>query len=216
MTCKIEGCDKAVRYSGQGVCQMHYFRHMRNGHYGLTLNRKRGPSRPRMEGGYSDNRGYVTVHADGHALADRRGIVREHRLVYFNQINSNPCECELCGKPITWKTLHIDHIDNSTNNNHASNLRALCRPCNVFRGHNKETMSKYFLEVNGVKMDAMAWARMPGVLVAGQTISRRKKNGASDYDAIYGPRRTHHGTTTKHPKTTYDALRGIVPVMHLA
>nr|MDQ6120782.1 HNH endonuclease [Klebsiella pneumoniae subsp. pneumoniae] len=34
---------------------------------------------------------------------------------------------------MTWKTAHIDHIDEVVDNNSDSNLRVLCRACNVMR-----------------------------------------------------------------------------------
>lgn len=136
IACKVEGCARKAQYREQQVCQKHYFRFMRHGHYGFKGSREPSAPRPRKDQ-YSDNRGYIMVFADGHPLADKRGLVREHRLVYHNQVDANPTECKLCQAPINWKTLHIDHEDNNPSNNAPGNLRALCRACNVYRAHTR-------------------------------------------------------------------------------
>lgn len=208
MICKVKDCKKEAMYKGEKLCQMHYFRKMRNGHFKLKGFREHGEPRQRKKR-IIDDRGYTTVYADGHPLADSKGTVREHRLVYFNQINSSPDSCEMCQSAITWESLHIDHIDNNPENNAPENLRALCRGCNVFRAHNPKSMGKHFLTIGDKTLTAAAWARQPGVKVAGHTIIRRKQNGASDFDAVFGERKTHHSTNTKKLETKYDELRGI-------
>lgn len=35
MKCKIDGCNREAMYKADCVCQMHYFRFMRNGTYDL-------------------------------------------------------------------------------------------------------------------------------------------------------------------------------------
>lgn len=179
---------------------MHYFRHMRNGHFGLNRTRKER---------IVDDRGYVTICADGHPLADKHGRVREHRHVYFEQVDKNPSACAMCKILISWADLHIDHRDDNPSNNDPNNLRALCRGCNVYRAHNPLSMGKNFLTANGLTLTAAAWARMPGVLVAGNTIMQRKSRGMSDHDAIFSPRRTRQSIKTKVLHKPRDALRGI-------
>lgn len=208
MQCVIENCRRTVRYKDRGICQMHYFRFMRNGSYDLKTERRPSPKRPRKDR-YVDPKGYVVVWAEGHPLANKRGLVRENRRVYHDEVDSSPTSCLLCSEPINWKTLHIDHIDNNTGNNDKHNLRALCRSCNVFRGHTAESMGKHILEVDGVRMDAMAWARCAGVELSGHTILCRFKGGMSAKDAIFSPRKTHQNTRTKKPKTKYDDVRGL-------
>ncbi len=199
--CCVPDCDRDAMYAEAKLCQKHYFRRMRNGHFEL-----RKPQLRTVE----KERGYVTLHLPLHPLADKRGYVREHRVVYFDKVNSNPTACEMCEAPITWRTLHIDHKDEVTGNNEPSNLRAVCRACNVFRAHTSSSMGKIFLEVDGLRLTATAWARMPNVQVSCAAIMYRKRKGWSDYDAVYGQRRTHGNCAPSKPKPTkYDHLRGI-------
>jgi len=49
-------------------------------------------------------------------------------------------QCQDCGLiPTTRNTLDIDHIDRDKHNNEESNLRLLCRACNVARENKKRT-----------------------------------------------------------------------------
>lgn len=207
MKCKVDECDREAMYIAQQVCQKHYFRYMRNGTYELKKVREHGVRAKKYR--YQNPAGYELINEPEHKLADKRGYVYEHRFVYYNDIDNNPEKCALCFESINWGNCHIDHIDEDVSNNKPSNLRALCRPCNVFRGHTSESMGKHILEVNGKKMTASAWARQPGVEVCGATIVRRFKAGMSDYDSIYSKRVTHHNTKTKKLKTKYDDVRGI-------
>lgn len=208
MKCKVDGCERDATYKGQQVCQKHYFRYMRNGHYGL---------KERVGREYVKNRkyrlqnpaGYFYLYEPDHPLSTKAGYVYEHRFVYYNQIEKVLNVCRECGDQITWDNAHIDHIDCDVTNNKPNNLRALCRSCNIFRGHSPTSMGRHMLTVDGNTMSANTWARMDGVEVSGATIIRRKTIGMSDYDAIYSPRITHHNTKTKkHPKK-YDEERGI-------
>ncbi len=199
--CCVEGCDRMAMYSEARLCQKHYFRKMRNGHFELKKRKLRSVEK---------TRGYVMLVLPDHPLADNRGNVREHRVVYHDKVCSNPTACEMCQAPITWANLHIDHKDEVTGNNEPDNLRALCRACNVFRAHTSISMGTTFIEIDGLKLVTSAWARMPGVKVCGGTIRYRKKKGWSDYDAVYAERRTHNTCPpAKQRITKYDSLRGI-------
>jgi hypothetical protein len=200
MKCKIDGCNRCATYKKQQVCQMHYFRFMRNGTYDTVNSRNYR---------YSNQAGYQLLNEPDHPLVQANGYVYEHRFIYFNQVDNNPTECKLCGVEINWKTLHIDHVDDDVTNNKKYNLRALCRSCNVFRGHSPVSMGKTFLTINGVTLSPSAWARVDGVEVVGQTIARRKKHGMSDYDAVFSKRITHHKTKSKQRACKTDGLTGI-------
>lgn len=207
MQCKIDGCDRDADYQAQCVCQKHYFRFMRNGYY----EKKKFieyPDRGKKYR-YSNPAGYQLIYEPDHPLAQTGGYVYEHRFVYFNQVNTIVSKCKECGNPITWDSCHIDHIDEDVSNNHRLNLRALCRGCNVFRGHSTTSMGKYFLTIDDRTMTAAAWARQDDVQVAGATILHRKRRGMSDYDAIYSKRLTHHSTNTIKLECKYDKERGI-------
>jgi hypothetical protein len=71
-------------------------------------------------------------------------------------------------------------------------------------------MGTRFIEIGGLRLTFNAWARMPGVKVSATAIGHRKSKGWSDYDAVYGERRTHNTCPpAKRIKTKYDELRGI-------
>ena len=127
MKCKVEGCDRECKhYPGKGVCQMHYFRMMRYGTYELTKNGK-GKFR------HKNAKGYQMLKIPDHPLSMANGCVYEHRKVVYDRYGETLPPCEKCGKKVTWKTAHIDHIDEVVDNNADSNLRVLCRACNVMR-----------------------------------------------------------------------------------
>jgi hypothetical protein len=200
MKCKVDECGKDATYKKQQVCQKHYFRFMRSGTYELTRSRKYRIQNPA---------GYQFLYEPEHPMTYRGGYVSEHRFVYYNEISEIVSKCALCLDPVTWDVCHIDHIDEDVTNNDKSNLRCLCRACNVFRGHSECSLGKTFIEINGRELTASGWARQEGVFVTPQTITRRIRQGWSAYDAVYKKRITHHSTVTKVYKAKYDEVRGI-------
>ena len=182
MKCKIDGCSNKLMYKTAGLCQKHYFRVMRNGTHEKILKRN---YRSR------NGKGYQLLYEPNHFLSQKSGYVYEHRFVYFNQVDKNPINCLICGKEINWKILHIDHIDGDITNNKPENLRATCRACNTFRGHDYCSMTRKKIEINGVVMSAAAWSRVKGVKVSGSTILNRIKSGMNNYDAVYSEKITH-------------------------
>lgn len=123
--CCVDGCDRGAMYKKQMLCQKHYFRFRRYGTTALT-------ARQRQIFVRKNARGYVQVYAPSHPLAMSDGFVYEHRRVAHDNGLFNG-ECAICGKPVTWKTCHTDHIDRSVDNNAVENLRITCRNCNTFR-----------------------------------------------------------------------------------
>ena len=201
MTCKIKDCCKPIQYVERKLCQMHYFRYMRNGTYDIQ---------PRVPKYRAENpAGYQKLYEPDHVLANSNGYVYEHRYIYFNKCNGDISACEVCGDALTWQACHIDHKDCDVRNNNVSNLRATCRPCNIYRGHKPTSMGTHMLTVDGVTLPASTWARRDGVAVSVTTIIRRKNEGMSDFDAIYAPRKTCQSVATKKYKAKYDEVRGI-------
>jgi hypothetical protein len=123
-----------------------------------------------------------------HPLADSTGHVWEHRKLMYDRYGETLPPCELCRKPITWETTHIDHIDDDPSNNDPKNLRPLCRGCNVSRPLRTDSV---ILTVDGVSKSAAAWSKDPRISVCYKTILRRKAAGASDIDALFGVKKTH-------------------------
>ncbi|MDQ6191387.1 HNH endonuclease [Klebsiella pneumoniae] len=99
---------------------------MRYGTYELT---KRGKRKDRTK----NSKGYQMINFPDHPLVMANGFVYEHRKVIYDRYGDTLPPCEICGKEVTWKTAHIDHIDEVVDNNSDSNLRVLCRACNVMR-----------------------------------------------------------------------------------
>jgi len=180
---------------------------MRNGYY--EKKKTRNPRKYGRTYRTQNPAGYYKVYEPGHPLADSAGTVYEHRFIYYRDINNEVTICDKCSDDVTWDTCHIDHVDDDVENNAKENLRCLCRPCNVFRGHSNTSMGKMFLTINGVTNTPAAWARTQGVRVAHNTISRRKRNGWSDFDAVYGEKITHKSTVASKSKCKYDKERGI-------
>lgn len=187
MRCKVDGCDRDAMYRGLQLCQMHYFRNMRNGRFDILEKTKKYRA--------VNPAGYQKILEPDFWLADVNGYVYEHRYVFYNEVNSSPESCSICGKSITWETLHIDHIDRDVTNNNKENLRALCRGCNTSRDRTCESYNPSNLfTVNGVTKTAGGWEKTDGVNVTGATIKRRKRLGASDYECVYGEKKTHKGS----------------------
>lgn len=183
--CKVDDCDRVSMYKKDDVCQMHYFRFMRNGTYDTVKTRRYRISNPK---------GYQLLFIPDHPLAQSKGYVYEHRYVMYSIWGDCLPDCELCGKSCDWEpyTTHIDHIDNDVTNNDQKNLRSLCNACNSRRDyplmHELGWCSS--IEYDGKTDTANGWSRDSRVSVAGTTIHRRIKNGDSIEDALFKPSRT--------------------------
>ncbi|CAM7774665.1 HNH domain-containing protein [Klebsiella michiganensis] len=204
MKCKVEGCERECKhYPIKGICQMHYFRMMRNGTYDLVRKRNERTH---------NSKGYQMLRQPEHPLAMANGFVYEHRKVVYDRYGDNLPPCEKCGKKVTWKTAHIDHIDEVVDNNAESNLRVLCRACNVMRSrvHIPEHTKKGRVSISyeGVEKTASEWARDPRVKIASRTITLRIKRGMSVEDALFSPKVTHRHTRAKVAIPAYGEYQG--------
>ena len=181
--CKIEGCKQTAVSPSLGVCQKHYFRFRRTGTYELLPKQKRATRR-------QDPRGYWQLYMPNHPLADSTGYVWEHRKLMHDKYGSTLPNCELCGKHITWETAHIDHKDETPSNNDTENLRPLCRVCNVGR---TLRCNLVLLTVDGITKTASEWSKDPAVKFCYRSILRRRAAGMSDWEVLFGKKRTHNG-----------------------
>ena len=208
MKCKIDGCDRDSKFKAQQVCQKHYFRMMRYGTYELTTVGKR---RYRSQ----NAKGYQMLHLPDHPLAMANGSVYEHRKVIYDKYGDTLPDCELCGKEISWKTVHIDHIDEVVTNNSPANLRPLCRNCNTRRNLRPQHERKDAIAVtwDGETKTPNEWSRDPRVAVSNGTIVRRKKMGMSDYDCLFAPKLTHNGKLpVKRPTPPKYTRKNSIPI----
>ena len=120
----------------------------------------------------------------------------EHRTIVYARYGDTLPPCELCGKRVTWETVHIDHEDENPANNDPKNLRPLCRGCNVSRPLRSNSKN---LTIDGITKTAASWSRDPRVCVCYATILKRKAAGASDFDALFGGKKTHNGKRAVKP-----------------
>jgi hypothetical protein len=151
---------------------------------------------------YQDSAGYWKVYEPKHPLADSTGYVWEHRKIVYDRIGDVVPPCELCGKILSWTNAVVDHIDEVKWNNDPNNLRPLCHGCNTWRGKRLPShlhKGNHAITFDGETKTAAEWARDPRVKVAGHTIMVRKRNGMSDYDALFSPKLTHNGGRDKPP-----------------
>lgn len=194
MKCKIDGCERECMYKKDQLCQKHYFRFMRYGTFDLTM-------KPRQKVRVH-SAGYICLFIPDHPLANSNGEVYEHRVVLYKKYGDNIPSCEICGALTNWNSrdTHVDHINEIKSDNSESNLRILCNSCNVKRSNKPENyigrLHTHTFTIDGVSGTAQWWSRQEGVLVAGNTIVRRRKLGCkSDYECVYGKKKTHNGNS---------------------
>ncbi len=206
MKCKVDGCDRDCKhYPGKGICQMHYFRMMRYGTYELTTIGKR-KLRTR------NSKGYQMLFLPDHPLAMANGMVYEHRKVVYDRHGENLPPCELCAKEVNWKTVHIDHIDESVDKNEPENLRVLCRACNTMRARvhipQHTVKRRHAITFSGETKTPTEWARDPRVRVSNSTIIHRIKRGMTVEEALFSEKVTHRSTKAKARQPAYGEYQG--------
>lgn len=187
--CSVEGCcDLAVRV-GAGLCEKHHARLRRNGHFD-----KVDPLIEEVK--IQSGGGYLLAYAPNHPLrVGSSPRVYQHRIVFYDAHGEGPFECHCCGKVVTWRDMHVDHLNDDVVDNRVENLAAACAVCNQWRGKHKMAKAmkvKHGLRwtAHGITMCAADWARHLGV--SRETIADRLKRGAT-LDAALHPRVGKHG-----------------------
>lgn len=162
-SCSVEGCGASVRSIGAGLCEKHYMRLRRNGHY----ERKSEVFPPAPELPHSH--GYVAEHLPDHALwGETRGRIYQHRRVFFDHYGKGPFDCHWCGVLVTWGTMHVDHVNAVPSDNRIENLVPSCPACNVRRGNAKmkathRAKSSAQIEWRGETRCISEWAERIGI-----------------------------------------------------
>lgn len=156
--CSIAGCERVTRSPGSEWCGTHYFRWRRHGDPLQTL-RTSGTRTVRPDG-------YIVIHGhQGHALADKRGDVFEHRMVLLAKIGPGTHPCHWCKRPVQWDLpryhdakLTTDHLDVNPGNNHPDNLVPSCHGCNTARQdktNQRAAVSRTFANLSPEKQAAV-------------------------------------------------------------
>lgn len=170
--CRVDGCSKDANRKGAGLCEAHYAAMRRHGttagHY------------ERAEDEIIASTGYVLVKAKGHPRSLGAARAYAHRVAFTEANGEGPFKCKWCKKPVTWRDMHVDHLDDCKTNNSPTNLVASCPGCNTKRGRAKmvRTMrEKYGVEHNGQRLTWNEWAEKLGV--SRQSLLWRLRNGWS-------------------------------------
>ena len=156
--CCVDKCGRpATRISSQ-MCEKHYYRKRRNGTTEYIGNA--------IPGNLEHYHGYVLQAAPGHPVALGSHRVYQHRVAYYDAHGEGPFICHWCGVLVTWKDMHVDHVDSNPQNNNLSNLVSSCARCNQERGHDKmrkTILEKHGITVHGRTLTLTQWAKELGV-----------------------------------------------------
>jgi hypothetical protein len=134
MVCKVDECGKIVRSRWATLCNTHYFRGRRTG-----STAKRPPAPPART-----NHGYMASACKAHPASSKRGILYEHRKVFYETFGPDDHVCFWCKIPLFWKgktsehrtfnALCVDHLNADRADNRPENLVPSCHRCNSARG----------------------------------------------------------------------------------
>lgn len=130
--CEVDGCCARVRSPGATMCEKHYMRKRRRG----TVTKAIEDNPPRPELPHSN--GYVLEYLPDHPLwGEVKGRLYQHRRVFFDHHGKGPFNCHWCGEQVTWRGMHVDHVNAVRDDNRIGNLVPSCPPCNQGRGQEK-------------------------------------------------------------------------------
>lgn len=160
MICSVEGCTNHANRVGAQMCEKHYMRMRRHGNTERLTTRKHCDL-------VHNGGDYLLVYAPDHPLARSSCRVYAHRIAYYDKHGKGPFECFHCGIPVTWAIMHVDHLDDDTQNNDLANLVASCPICNQARGRAKMKKTRQeqglMIEFNGERLHVSEWAARLGM-----------------------------------------------------
>jgi hypothetical protein len=155
--CSTPECNNKANRKGAGLCEGCYMRMRRKG----TTDYKALPHR------LNQSAGYIWLREPGHPLADSRGLVYEHRFVFYNHNGKGPFKCHWCDAVVDWNLMDVDHLDDNKSNNDISNLVPSCHKCNTKRGTWKMVKARRAewtqITYEGVTKNASEWAKELGL-----------------------------------------------------
>ena len=177
--CCVKDCNNAPRERCvNGPCEMHYYRMRRNGSYELKEKTRKAF--------YKHCQGYIVIYDEHHPLS-KKGLVYEHRKILYDL--EPDMHCWNCGDLQTWDICHVDHIDETKDNNDPDNLRISCAVCNQQR--NREILNKIIrdngiqISYNGESHCIEEWARKLGFNKG--VLNYRLQKGWAIHDALTKP-----------------------------
>lgn len=187
--CYVDSCGKPARSSSAELCEMHYARVRRHGSVDKKSNLKAGT--------LEHSGGYLLEHLPGHPLSRSSKRVLQHRAVFYRHHGEGPFACAWCGKQVTWRDMHVDHLNDRVQDNRIENLAASCPTCNQKRGLPKMRHAMKaggrVVTAHGLTMCISDWSRCLGLAQA--TITARLDKGIAPDLALVstraktGPRR---------------------------
>lgn len=155
--CKTIGCIEKANRKGAGLCEGCYMR----------LRRKGTTDYKTIKYKINHSNGYVLLRELGHPLSDQRGLVYEHRFVFYEHNGAGPFKCHWCGIAVGWDCMDIDHLDDNRSNNDINNLVASCHKCNTKRGTWKMVKARREewkqITYQGDTKNASEWAKHLGL-----------------------------------------------------
>ena len=158
--CSTPGCGKRANRKGSGLCEACYMRMRRKG----TTDYKPLPAHK-----IEQSAGYIWLREPGHPLSDSRGLVYEHRYVFYEHNGNGPFKCYWCGREVWWEMMHVDHLDDDKSNNNINNLAPSCPLCNQKRGRWKMVAKQ---QANGIQITYKGKTKTAGVWARDLGLSR--------------------------------------------
>lgn len=180
--CSVPGCGNDANRARLGLCEKHYMRQRRNGTTERLVPKQR----------YGHVHGYVKVRCLGHPLVKGRAspVEYEHRVVFYNARGAGPFRCQHCGVEVTWADMHVDHLNDTPDDNRIENLAPSCPKCNWKRGRPKMAASvrrqHASITAFGRTLSISEWAREVGI--SSSALKERIQSGWSLERALSEPR----------------------------